>query len=75
MVKTVTIQDIFRMEPRVRKIIDGELAKDRENPWETYEAIKGEISDLVGYWAEREELQSAQAYGVVIEYVCDRLEA
>lgn len=73
MVKAITVQDIFVMEPEVKKAIDQELVQSRENPWETYEAIKGRIGDLVGYWAQKEELKNVQAYGLVIEYVCDRL--
>ena len=63
-------EEIIKIEPRVHKVIE-KLKPTRS--WNDYEKIKKQITPLVGWYAEKEELRNENAYEIIINTVADRL--
>ena len=70
----LTIDEIIRIDPRIGTILDG-IKVNRRSPkrYKLYGTLKIQLSKLVGWSAEKQELRNTQAYDIVMDVVIDKL--
>ena len=72
--KLLTLEDIIRIEPRIDVILQNINVNPRSpKRYKEYTNVKQQLSNLVGWSAENQQLCSSQAYDVVIDDVLVRL--
>jgi len=70
----ITISEVIRIDPRIGEILDGIKVNSRSPKRRVmYGTIKKQLSELVGWSAEKPELRNSLAYDIVMNVVIGKL--
>lgn len=75
--KPLDFEAICAIEPEIAAVmaeVECRQPAPGENPWIVYGRYKRQLSELVGWWCHRRELQNNECYEIVVKRLVDAME-